>query len=222
MVGRFRYDEIIMLVLYQSQNNTPFVHSLHIHLHIDKIKKNVIIMADENNNGQCNRIRKETITNKVSFIKNAISREGVPANFKPLPRCNTEKIFYTINAEGKQQREWLFFEENKFFCAYCVCFSPADTNRLVEGVTYQAGCRLPDKLHGHERESKHIAAKNIFTAHVSGKAAEEDRGEKWNALKSIVKIIIFIATHGAFIVIRVGCSAVVRIPQYSIFLYCTK
>lgn len=150
--------------------------------------------ADINNNGNITEtIRKESNKNKLEFVKNVILQKNIPEHSKPLRKCNARKIFYGINDE---KREWIFFHENTFFCAYCLCFSLCDDNRFVLGIKYEKGCRIADNLNRHDSEKNHIRAKNIFGKLASDSNIQQNPSRNWLALKAVVKIIIFIATHG--------------------------
>lgn len=150
-------------------------------------------MIDENYN--CVDIGNESDGNKIEFIENIISREGIPANFVPLANTYQNKIFF--RADG-MQREWILFSSNKFFCAYCLCFSLCNNHRLVVGIDYVKKCRISETLKLHETEKNHISAKNIYFGKAEARDCEnkENASDKRIVLTSIVKIIIFLATHG--------------------------
>lgn len=150
---------------------------------------------DHNNLRKVNTIRNADKKEKLKFVKDVITQQGVPSHFRPLPQCHTDKIFYTINDEGKKQREWLYIDENTFYCVYCLCFSERKGNRLVDGIEYIKGCRITEILNRHELGLSHTCARNIFAEH-NGIAFNIDKAD---ALKAIVKIIIYIATHGMYI-----------------------
>lgn len=146
-------------------------------------------------------IRNQNIEIKVAFAKNVISQKDIPAEFVPIPRSCPEKIFYRINDDGeKQRREYILFENNKFFCVYCLCFSPREINRLIKGIDYVPGCRISNILSVHENEALHKLAIKEFDRINGNDPAQGDidKPERRNAIKSIVKIIIFIATHGEY------------------------
>lgn len=153
-----------------------------------------------NNNGdyfEINEIRKSTEEFKIELISN-VSRNGIPPDFEKICQSNAEKKFFEIKDGDKHKREWVFFINNRFYCIYCVCFSPLNENRLVKGVEYAKNCRITEKLNSHGKELNHIASKNFYlkTAGNSGKDEEKYQSAKRNAIKCIVKIIVFIATHG--------------------------
>lgn len=103
---------------------------------------------------------------KVEFISNIISRDVIPINFKLLPntRFSFDQIFYSMNIlhSEKQGREWLYYSDNTFYCAYCLCFSHRENNRSVRGIKYVKGCRIVNTLNEHDHELNHISARNIF------------------------------------------------------------
>lgn len=147
-----------------------------------------------NNLSEQNNIRNKSIEHKVNFVKNVISQIGIPLDFKPIVYCIAENIFYQ-SVDGKScRREWVLFQNNKFHCGYCLCFSALEGNRFVKGVEYVKGCRITSLLQLHARETHHQLAKNSYWNLVSKDKIEHS--EKRNVIKIIVKIVIFIATHG--------------------------
>lgn len=159
-------------------------------------------MSDCNNKKydhiEINKIRDSTDECKVEIISKLISQNGIPQNFTKIPGTNEQKIFYEIKNGNEQQREWLLFLDNKFFCIYCVCFSPLKENRLVLGVEYKKNCRIIDKMKSHASELHHKTAQNAYStiaaSYEAGSSAYQSGNR--NAIKCIVKIIIYIATHG--------------------------
>lgn len=128
---------------------------------------------------------------KVVFIQN-VKRIEIPNSFVPHnPRSNAYEIFY--GADGAK-REWLYFENNNFYCAYCLCFSPCTNHRLVNGIEYTVGCRVTDALNRHEKEPHHNRAKGVYERFDSNRP-KCDLGTR-QIMKIIIRIIIFIATHG--------------------------
>lgn len=144
-------------------------------------------------------LRKSTVEAKVEFVKNIISQSEVPNDIK-RKFCDYEKIFYQLKDQKRNKREWVSFFNNKFFCVYCLCFSTLNNNRLVEGVVYEKGCRITDKLQRHGNEKNHVLAKNTYSKKAADFENQEVvyRSAKRNAIQCIVKIIIFIATHGQY------------------------
>lgn len=145
-------------------------------------------------------IRTKNDETKAAFIKNVISKTGIPVNFKPLPRSYENKIFFRVKDGEHQQREYILFENNQFFCVYCLCFSLLENHRLVRGIKYEQNCRISYILNSHEDEAHHNRAKNIYLRIVSNCDRQDNINqlEKRNVIKAIVKIIIFIATHGQY------------------------
>lgn len=140
-------------------------------------------------------IKNKSDEQKVVFIKNTLSQREIPGNFVRLQNSKPEKNFFRENGE---RREWVLFENDKFFCAYCLCFSSHQKSRLIVGFEYNKGCRCTDVLKKHENEQNHISAKNIYIGKISTCDSEikQKRRNKRMALDSIVKIIIYQATHG--------------------------
>lgn len=153
-----------------------------------------------NNNNNEEALKNATVEAKIQFIRTVISQSEVPNDIKKIFCTNTnyDKIFYEIKDGNKNKREWVSFFNNKFFCVYCLCFSLLSENRLVKGVKYEKNCRITDKLKTHENEKHHLLAKNTFANHCANIEKQEEvyQSAKRNAIKCIVKIIIFIATHG--------------------------
>lgn len=136
---------------------------------------------------------------KVNFTKNVVKYTDIPAHFVPLKNCpGSEKIFYEFVDGQKRRREWLLFQNNRFYCVYCICFSKSNstnTNRFIEGVEYGKGCRISGKLTDHEKGSHHILAKSTYFNLIDNVLSVEG-AQKRNVITIIVKIIIYIATHG--------------------------
>lgn len=148
---------------------------------------------------------------KFHFIEIIISQSGIPLNFQRKPRTNdkhTRQIFYTTCDNKEIQREWLLFKDNKFYCAYCLCFSSSTLKSDAlskEGLNYlERNQRIVQKLQSHELSANHAnAQKNYVTLLVpevdvlsckNNQYVEEKRA----ALKTIIKIIIFMVTHSKY------------------------
>lgn len=164
---------------------------------------------NNNNNGNAYKkiktIRESNTDCKIEFVSTVISQNGVPSDFQSIGRSKKTNIFFEINKDETIRREWIFFLDNKFYCVYCLCFSPLNSNRLVLGVEYVKGCRITEKLCTHGKELNHKAAKNVYTNIVAKLNGEEVCNEKRSAVKCIVKIIIFIATHGECFIVVMAC-----------------
>lgn len=153
---------------------------------------------------EIDNIRESTDHAKIEFISNVISSTDFPAEFKARSNArsnsNAEKKKFEIKNGEQQKREWVLFVNNKFYCIYCLCFSSLNKNRFVNGVEYVKNYRIVDKLCTHGKESNH----KIAMDHYSRMVANYEEGErayqsgKRNAVKCIVKIIIYIATHGLY------------------------
>lgn len=140
-------------------------------------------------------IRNKSDGDKVVFIKSIISQKGIPASFGGYQNSYVHKIFFRDDGE---QRDWILYENNKFFCVYCLCFSLREKHRLIAGINYEKGCRISEILKLHETEAHHNRAKNIYAEKTTTCDSEErkKRLDKRIVLDTIVKIIIFQATHG--------------------------
>lgn len=153
-------------------------------------------MCDENYTYDVIRNKSDEI--KVDFITNAIAQTGIPAHFKPLSRFDENKIFFRGKNGEQTQREWLLFENNSFFCVYCLCYSLYERHRLISGIDFVKNCKITELLNKHENEAHHVRAKNIYVEKISNCDPQEktNRSEKRIVLTTIIKIIIFQATHG--------------------------
>lgn len=164
---------------------------------------NTIVLEQDNNNNEVtiNTIRIKNDEIKVNFVQNSVSQINIPLNFKPIPYSKTESIFY-CTIEGKQhRREWLFFQNNSFYCVYCVCFSALDErNPFIKGVEYIRNCRVSEKLKSHETQTNHKLAKATYFNLISKCSTQEGihHCESREIIGIVVKIIIFIATHGRY------------------------
>lgn len=89
-----------------------------------------------------------------------------------------------------------------FFCVFCLCYSVYGEHKLIKGVNYVKKCRITELLNQHENETHHLKARGTYIEKDSQQNNCVDtiriRSEKWNVLKTIVKIIIFITTHGMY------------------------
>lgn len=147
-------------------------------------------MADANNN--FTGFENKSYEEKIVFIKNTLSLPGIPANFVPMPHNFAEKMFFRENGE---RFEWILFENGKFFCAYCLCFSSNRKNQFIAGHEYSMGSRCRATFNQHEKGKHHIIAKNIY---VGKPESKNERSDKRITLNSIVKIIIYQASHGSY------------------------
>lgn len=156
-------------------------------------------MSEINNNNyvgiEIDCIRNNTNEAKNEIITSVIKQTEIPADFKPIARSNVEKIFYEIQDDERHKREWVFYFNNKFYCIYCLCLSPLHENRLVKGIEYSKNCRIVEKLTNHGKELNHNTAKNDYLRSIG---LYEGGDSRRNALKCIIKIIIYTATHGSY------------------------
>lgn len=61
------------------------------------------------------------------------------------------------------------------------------------------GSRITDKLKVHGKESNHQSAKNVYVQlFACQEGGELHQSARRNVLSCIIKIIIYIATHGSF------------------------
>lgn len=86
-----------------------------------------------------------------------------------------------------------FFENDYFFCAHCICF--ATKNIFVNGI--QMNSRTSDYVKKHEEQPYHQLAKSKYMELVSSGQAP-NQSAKWKVLRAVVKVIIFVGTHGQY------------------------
>lgn len=153
----------------------------------------------EENNNQLffDSMKTEINDKKLDFIKNVVTRIDIPANFVRIKNSPTgEELFHTFVNGEKHRREWLFLQDSHFFCVYCICFSKQNgTNIFANGVEYKPKCRISQKLKLHENESHHNLAKSTYLSLV-GNSISGEGVQKRNVIKIILKVIIYISTHG--------------------------
>lgn len=143
-------------------------------------------------------IRHQTNDIKLKFIKNVIGETEIPVNFKPTWKTNSiRNIFYRIKDGIEEKREWVLLENNYFYCAYCLCFALKE-HRFAKGVEYVKSGRITDSLNKHDEESyhKHAVATFLKLNADSQVGSSQSDSSKRTVLRAIIKIIIFIATHG--------------------------
>lgn len=162
---------------------------------------------------------------KVDFIQRVLSsgEQGQRDTFKRKAKVsseNTEKLFYLHTEHGKQRREWIFVINNVFYCVYCVCFSTWRSDLLsTTGVDYNnTNSRLSQKLTSHEHMNIHDHAIRTYlllsrqqSPTTSNRNIARPPTSTREAVKCIIKVIIFISTHGEiffkFLILRISISA---------------
>lgn len=156
-------------------------------------------MSHENNICCATNVRNESDAAKVN-IKNVLSQTSMPPSFIGLRNANFNKIFFNIENGKTQRRNYILFEHNKFYCVYCICYSLLGENILVKGLEYVAGCRVSVTLKNHESSKNHQLAEQIYLQHSTNlhEGTQIQQNAKRNVIRIIIKIIIFLATHGKF------------------------
>lgn len=104
-------------------------------------------------------------------------------------------------------REWLLHEDQSLYCVYCLCFG-GDLSRkipLVRGINpEQPAHRLVQHIRSHESSNLHRVAKQEYVNAVQGSMDRIKYSPEANCnreiLKSILRAIIFCATHGRCLV----------------------
>lgn len=133
-------------------------------------------------------------------------------------RINVNDVFNKTSTSGKlEYRQWIYVEDNIFFCLYCVCFGNEinrNKGKLAQptiGVNYNnVGSRLIYKLHIHENSASHKYSEKLFLriwnesihSNSNGVSPMQDALQSQNPLRNaincICKIIIYLATHGMY------------------------
>lgn len=157
-------------------------------------------MNHENNIHGATNVRNESDAVKVNFIENVLLQTDMPPSFIGLRNANFDKIFFYIENGITQRRNYILFEHNKFYCVYCICYSLLGENILVKGLEYVAGCRISVTLKNHECSKNHQLAERLYLQHstYTHGGTQIQKNAKRNVIRIIMKIIIFLATHGEF------------------------
>lgn len=149
-------------------------------------------------------IRHSSNEAKIQLISSVLSSNKIPIEINTRQTCTTEKFFYVIEDGERRKRSWLLFKNQKFYCVYCLCFASKNDMCFVLGVEHDR--RLIYKLNLHEKALQHSKAKDYYsqitsqlTPQLTPQLTHGIQMEKWNAVKSIIEIIIFIATHSKHI-----------------------
>lgn len=144
-----------------------------------------------------------SVEDKIKVISRIVSSTDIPNDFIVRKRGHTEKVFYEIINNEIQRREWLLFVNNTFYCVYCLCFSPNRKQQFVEGFACEKD-GLVKRIKAHSIGVYHHTAKNKYSQlvaiNVENTAQTYEQSEEFKAAKCIVKIIIFLATHGSYFV----------------------
>lgn len=159
---------------------------------------------------------------KVVFVKYVLSRsiEEVlsEVNLK-FPQAsgsgtykNFQSVFYVYQKDKihhpEHFRDWLLFDSDKLFCAYCLCFSSSNLKAislLCTGIdSKQPIHQINQCIRRHEASKFHEISKNEYSKAACDDVAKnenftENVKETRNVVKMILKIIIFIITHSKYI-----------------------
>lgn len=144
------------------------------------------------NNNNYATIKDQNNKFKIDFIKNVLNQTEIPPCFELKKETTVQNIFFRIKDGKKTKREWLYFENNFFLCAYCICF--AAKNIFVTGV--QLNSRTSDYVKKHDEQLYHELAKSKYSNLVSPDEAPSQSSAKWKVLRAIIKVIIFVGSHG--------------------------
>lgn len=145
-----------------------------------------------NNNNNYTKIKDQSEEFKIDFINNVLCQTELPC-FGLKKQTKTQNIFFRTENGQKIKREWLFFENGHFLCAYCICF--AARNVFVTGV--EMNSRTSDYVKKHDGQSYHDLARRKYVELISPPQAPS-QSAKWKVLRAIVKVIIFVGTHGQY------------------------
>lgn len=83
------------------------------------------------NNDHCffDSIKNGSNDEKVDFIKNVAAHTDIPVHFVRIKNGPPgDKIFHKLIDGERYRREWLLFQNNRFYCVYCICFSKLNSN----------------------------------------------------------------------------------------------
>lgn len=117
-----------------------------------------------------------------------------------------QKNLYPVdeNKRPLNLREWLVCENEKIYCVYCVCMSetyPEQQKSLIEGLHVKPSLSSMNKiLQGHECSTLHKTNRHKYLK--SGREINssfnynESTIQARKTVKIILKIIVFLATHG--------------------------
>lgn len=183
----YRNESVCVSTLSCSNKNTNFFAILLSQLITNKMSEII----------QISNLKYLTDEDKSEFITKIVSSSNISTDFK-AQRRTAEKIFFESINGVMQKREWLLFSNGHFFCVYCVCFSSCSTNQFVIGVEFNKNRRIVECIIAHNHRFHHGLAKNSYLGMIESNHEAENLNcpENRNALTCIVKIIIFIATHG--------------------------
>lgn len=140
----------------------------------------------------------------VSREKEVVIRDFVSSRDASEKVVNAEKIFYDLGGDAKNWREWLLLDDNLFYCVYCLCFDVHNLSKnisLTKGIdSKQSAFRLKQHLSRHEKSNLHCICKNEYIKAISPELVicnyDERTLRNREIVKSIIRCIIFSATHG--------------------------
>lgn len=102
-------------------------------------------------------------------------------------------------------RKWIYCDKGKVYCVYCFCISTLSLNALIEGVnTNQLVSMITKALRNHEISSIHKISKHKYLKFISEFddastiVYNETSMQNRAIIKVVLKIVIFLATHGKF------------------------
>lgn len=146
------------------------------------------------NNNNYATFKDQSIECKLVFIQNVLNQTEIPPFFGQKKKSAVKNIFFRIKNGEESRRHWIFFENECFFCAYCICF--AAKNIFVTGV--QMNKRTSDYVKKHDDQQYHKLAKNKYLELFSPDQATT-QSAKWKILRAVVKVIIFVGTHSRYL-----------------------
>lgn len=118
------------------------------------------------------------------------------------------KFFYKFDEKRENivRREWLILSEDRLFCIYCLCFSENSSNNLcnANGLEFLQNTHISEVVKRHEGTRNHLVASNKYLRLRYGynNLEEIECGEFSEVARNryivarIIKIILYIATHG--------------------------
>lgn len=141
---------------------------------------------------------------KSAFVGDFLStrQSSIDRNFRRKLRTkeeNIDKIFFLSTENGKICRDWLYVDDNVFYCIFCRCFAAHRSDKLsTEGVNYNLTNHcLVAQIGRHEKLNIHAHAVRVYGI-LSGQdlASPKRPNPTREAVQCIVKCVIYLATHG--------------------------
>lgn len=152
-------------------------------------------------------MRGKSVAEKLKFIEHVVN-SPVP---KKLGIHNTEteakiqKFYYqTVNKE-LIRRDWIYSENNKFHCMFCIFFGVVHLrnhkdNISTSGLDYEKRFNvITQKIRRHEITRYHEVSQKMYTSFSDKTNGLDEMNGVRCVVKTILKIIIFLVTHSKYL-----------------------